>query len=123
MGGVAADRRAGRSDTIADREIGHAIAQRFDHANALRTQAARQLEWIETGALIDFDEVEPDRGRANPDLAGSGVGQVDIDPLDHFRPTMLFDPCDACHVPFSRCDEASTGESRFGLQPSSPHAI
>ena len=85
-GGVGPDRAETIADTVALGEIDDFGTDRVDDAGRLEPEAARQREWIEPGAVIGVDEVDPDRGVADADLAASGVADGDRFVGEHVGP-------------------------------------
>ncbi len=81
--------RAGRvecvRDAIAGLELADAGANGLDDAGRLATEHSRELRWIQARALVDVDEVQPDRRMAHPRLTGAGLGHVDRIPAQDFR--------------------------------------
>ena len=86
--------RGEAADPIADREAGHALAQRLDHPRAFLSQHCGQLDRVEAGAVVGVDIVEPDRRRAQPHLARAGFGKRGADELEHVRPAGLCNALD-----------------------------
>ncbi len=67
--GVRAQRRLRVRDPLAGLRLGHARADRLDHARALAPEHERHLRRVEPAAQVRVDEVDPDRGLAHQDLA------------------------------------------------------
>jgi hypothetical protein len=78
FGRIGPDRAATISDAIAFRKNGHAGPHGFDHSGGLDAETGRQWQREGARALVDVDEVEPDRGMAHADLAGRRRRQIDI---------------------------------------------
>ncbi len=78
--GVGTERRSTIGDTITGLQIGHACADLLDHTGRFTAEAARQLHGIKAGAVIDVDEVQPDRGMANARLPRAGLAERNLLP-------------------------------------------
>src|SRR5207248_9580791 len=63
-------------------QISDAGSDFFDHARGLAAQAAWQLHRIKSGAIIDVDEVQSDRGVADARLPGTGLADAYFLPDD-----------------------------------------
>ena len=90
--GIGAD-RPGISDAAPDLQVAHALADRGDDAGPFhaRDEGKRRL-WVEAGAVIDVDEVEPDRRLLDLDLAGAGLADLDLLPFEDFGPAIFMHP-------------------------------
>ncbi len=80
--------RAGQpriGDAVAFLEALYARANGLHHARRLVSGDRGRLHRVQPGALVDVDEVHPDRGMADAHLPGAGVGDWDIVELQHFR--------------------------------------
>jgi hypothetical protein len=62
--------------------VGHIGAHRVDDAGSLGARRERQGLRVETGAVIDVDEIEADGFLAKLDLARAGLPDVDFFPLE-----------------------------------------
>ena len=74
--GIGAERRGTVCNAIARLQISDAGSDFFDHARGLAAQAAWQLHRIKSGAIIDVDEVQSDRGVADARLPGTGLADA-----------------------------------------------
>jgi hypothetical protein len=83
--GVGAHRAAGIGDAIADRDLGHALADRLDHPGPLEADPRRQGQRVESAAMIGVDEIEADRGVAHGGFPGGGRRHGDFLPDQHLR--------------------------------------
>jgi hypothetical protein len=63
----------------------------LDDPGAFDPGRERQRLRIEAGAVIDVDEVEPDRVLAESDLAGAGLADLDRLPLQDLGAARLMD--------------------------------
>ena len=82
--GISTDRRRAVGDAIAGLEMGDARSHFLDHARALAAEPARQLAGINAGAVIDVDEIEPDRGMADARFTGTGLADLHFFPDQNF---------------------------------------
>jgi hypothetical protein len=57
--GIRTDKAAGVADAVTGFEARDRIAQRFDHAGGLRTQARRHGQRVKPGAMVRVDELTP----------------------------------------------------------------
>ena len=87
--GIGADRGGAIGDAVARLQIGDAGADFLDHAGRLAAETARQLARINAGAIVDVDEVQSDRGVANPRLARTGLAELDLLPDQNLGTTGL----------------------------------
>ena len=71
--------------------MGHAGADRLDHAGALHAQRQRQRIGVQAGALVDVDEVDADGMVADAHLAGAGLADLQLDELHRFGAAELAD--------------------------------
>src|ERR1041385_8852728 len=85
--GIGAD-EAGVSDTPADLEIADAWADRSNHASPFRAWNERYRSRVMPGAVIDVEEIQPDRGLANLHLAGARIADLDPFPFQDFWPAV-----------------------------------
>ena len=81
--GIGAERPAGIGDAVAGLEAADAGPDLLDDAGALAAEAARQRHRVEAAALIGVDVVEADRGVPEPHLAGAGLADLDLLPVQH----------------------------------------
>jgi hypothetical protein len=56
---------------------------RDDDARRLAPEAARQLQRIETGSMIDVDEIQADRGMSDTGLSRAGIADGNLPILQH----------------------------------------
>ena len=78
--GIGAHRRIAIGDAVAGLEVSDARADILDHAGALAAEPTRQLHRVETGAIVDIDEVEADGGVADARLARARLADLDLLP-------------------------------------------
>src|SRR5216684_3378495 len=81
--------QAGIGYAVAFLQVGHARADRLDHARALVARDLRQLHRIEPRALIGVDEIDADGGVAHAHLALARLADRDVLELEHFRTALL----------------------------------
>ena len=62
----------------------HALAHRLDDAGAFHAQGQRHGQCVQTGALVDVDEVQTDGFVADADLAWAGLAHGDFDQFHFF---------------------------------------
>ena len=93
--------RDGVGNTVANRQRGHPLANRLDHAGRLaaKDQIALDRPGIGTGADIDIDEIDADSHMPDHHLASGRCRHVDIDLVNY-----LWSACCArchciCHLP------------------------
>ena len=55
----------------------------LDHAGRLAAEPARQRRRIKAAAMVDVDEVQPDRGVADAHLARTGLADLDLLPVQN----------------------------------------
>ncbi len=95
--GVGAE-RPGVGDPLADPNLAHALADRFDHAGALLTRDEGQTRRrIQAAPEIDVDEVESDRCLPDQGLAGPGRPDLNLLELQNLGPARLVHPYDTGH--------------------------
>ena len=82
--GIGAERGCAIGDAITWLQVGDACAHLLDDSRPLAAKAAWQLHRINTGAIIDVDEVEPDGGVADARLACPGLADIDLFPDQDF---------------------------------------
>ncbi len=84
--------RAAIGDAIAGLEPRDRRSDLDDFAGAFGTRRVRHLRGrIETGAVVDVDEVDPDRVLPQPDLALARRRELDLLELHDFRTAGLMD--------------------------------
>ena len=76
--GIGALRSEQVADAVADLDVGHARADRLDHADGVGAEPVRQRQRITSGAEVDVDEVHGDVAVAHARLAGPGIADVDL---------------------------------------------
>ena len=72
----------GPRHAVADRETLHAVPDCGHGAGALGAGRERRGDRVEPFALVGVDEVHADRGDRHLDLAGPGVGHLDVAHLE-----------------------------------------
>src|SRR5688572_3710856 len=82
---------------VARLEIADPLADRLHHAGALVAGDLRQLHRVQTRALVDVDEIDPDRGMADAGLPGAGVTDLDVVVLHDLGTTLLVEADCLCH--------------------------
>src|SRR4030088_3023771 len=82
--GISTHRRAAVSDAVAGFYVGDAGPDFLNHAGALAAQAARQLDRIKSGAVVNVDKVQSDRGVADARLPWPGLAEFDFLPDQNF---------------------------------------
>ena len=117
--------------------VGHPVADgqpspgadRLDHAGGLHAEPAREPGGVQAGAEVGVDEVQADGGVAHEDLARSGIGDVDLDPVEHLGAAGAFeaDGVGAGHVRDNRRPVPdvpdSPGRGRMGHPAPVPLAV
>jgi hypothetical protein len=88
--GITAERSA-ISDPVANLYIADVRTDGFDHSGGLDTRREGIILLIESGSVIDVDEVEARGFLAEPDLAGAGIANFHLLPLENFGPAGLVD--------------------------------
>jgi hypothetical protein len=88
--GIAAERPR-ISDPVAGLQVRDALADALDRACALDSGRERHLLRVETGAVIDVDEVEARRSLVDLDLVRSRLADVDFVPDERFGPAGRMD--------------------------------
>lgn len=78
---IAAERPRTIGDPVADLQLGHAIAQRFEEPGRFEPQAARQGHGMQPCPVIDVDEVDPDCQLLQSHFTCVGRRQLDLGPL------------------------------------------
>ena len=71
--GIGARRPARVGNAIAGLDPSDVGANRLDHARALEAKPAGKRKWIQAGAMIGVDEIEPDGGVFDARLVRAGV--------------------------------------------------
>src|SRR6476469_7503775 len=69
----------------------HTRPDRLDDACAFDAGRERQVLLIEAGAVVDVDEVQPGGLLAEANLAGTGLSNLDVFPLEDFWSSDLVD--------------------------------
>ena len=91
--GIGADRRGGVGHPLPDREVGHARADRLDHAGALEARREGQRgRRVQPGAEVDVDEVQSDSRLPYAHLARAGRADLDLLIAHHLGPADLDAP-------------------------------
>src|SRR5271169_6892831 len=74
---------------VAGLDVGNAGTDLLDDAGPLGAEPARRRRRVEAGPDIGVDVIQADRGIANARLAGSGLADLDLLPLQHFGAASL----------------------------------
>jgi hypothetical protein len=97
--GVGAGWHARIGHPVTDRDLGHAVANRLDDAATLHAEHMRQLgQRVETGAVVDIDEVQADRGVTQAYLALARSTNLDLLPEHLLGPAGLVDTDRVSHL-------------------------
>src|SRR6185295_5750286 len=95
---VRSRRPSGVTHAIASLDTRHAFADVFHYAGSFQADAARKRHRIQARAVIGVDEVQADRGIADPRLSVRRIAYFDIIELEDFRPASLVETYRLCHV-------------------------
>jgi hypothetical protein len=77
VGSITNRKTVSGSYAITDGDATHPGTDRLDDPRALAAEPRRQRAGIETGALVDVDEIEPDRGLPDQHLAAARLRSHD----------------------------------------------
>ena len=70
-------------DAVAWRNFAHPFADRNHLARGFEPEPGGERRWIGAGAVIDIDEIDPDRALLDQRLPRPGRAEFDLVPLDH----------------------------------------
>ena len=90
--GIGADGASAIADAVANRQAGHAVADRFDKARRFHAETRGKGYRVKTRTMIGIDEIDADGGVAHARLAPSRRRQVDILVLQHIGAACLLEP-------------------------------
>ena len=96
--GIGALRSEQIADAVADLDVGHAGANRLDHADGVGAEPVRQRQRITSGAEVNVDEVHGDVAVAHARLAGPRIADVDLFDAKHFGTADAIQTDGSCHV-------------------------
>jgi len=96
---IGARGRTGVGRAVTGLQVRDALAHRLDDARGFHAELQRHRERIEPAALVGVDEVQAHRLVADPDLAGAGVTDIDLDELEFLGTAIAVDAdCLALHA-------------------------
>ena len=87
--GKVANRRGTIGNTVARLQIGDAGSDFLDHAGSLAAETARQLNRINSRAVVDVDKVQSHGGVADARLSAARLAQLDLLPNKNLGPAGL----------------------------------
>lgn len=91
--GIGPQGTAGIGNPITRSEIGNPLADRFHDPGGLEAWSKGQIPGgVEAGAVIDIDEVESNGGMTDAHLAGSGIVQRNLLPLQNLVAAIFVHP-------------------------------
>jgi hypothetical protein len=64
--------------------MGHTFTDSLDHASAFHTQTGRHGHGVQTGTVVDVNEVQTDRMMANAHFARARITDGDFYPFEVF---------------------------------------
>ena len=87
--GIRANRHACIDDSISYRDVGDAVADRFNDSRRFAAETHRQVEWIQACSMIGIDQVEADHGMPDLCFAGSRFREINLFPLEDLGSTVF----------------------------------
>src|SRR3569623_134097 len=96
--------RAGVGHSVARMKVGDALPDRRDDTRALDSRRERKVDLVEADAVVDVDEIEPDRFVPHPDLSGPRLADRPLLELENLRSANLANDTRSAHDIFLGAD-------------------